>query len=107
MLFLFYLSRTMVTEVGGEGSSVRAFVVQSEECLSCERAMPEAAMEKPARRLRNLPCKWWRADSRTSKIGVAAAHLLGRQADKIYPRWSAAFGSLSRFSWLQFHPWRD
>jgi hypothetical protein len=31
----------MVTEVGGEGPSVLAFVVQSEGCLSCERAMPE------------------------------------------------------------------
>jgi len=41
ILIVSTMPRTMVTEVGGEGPSVLAFVVQSEGCLSCERAMPE------------------------------------------------------------------
>ena len=90
--------RTMVTEVAGEEPGVRVFVVESEERLTYERAMREAAMEKTRQALEKLAVRV--AAGRLKKaqnIGAAAARILGRNHGSRYYDWSLEQGIFRYF----------
>lgn len=90
--------RTMVTEVAGEESGVRVFVVQSEERLLYERTMREAAMEKTRQALDKLALRV--AAGRLKKaqnIGAAAARILNRNHGSRYYDWSLEQGIFRYF----------
>jgi transposase len=90
--------RTMVTEVAGEEPGVRVFVVESEERLTYERAMREAAMEKTRQALEKLAVRV--AAGRLKKaqnIGAAAARILSRNHGSRYYDWSLEQGIFRYF----------
>src|SRR5271169_341570 len=90
--------RTIVTEVAGEESAVRVFVVQSAERLAYERAMREAAMEKTRQALEKLALRV--AAGRLKKaqnIGAAAARILGRNHGSRYYDWNLEQGLFHYF----------
>jgi transposase len=90
--------RTMATEVAGEEPGVRVFVVQSEERLSYERAMREAAMEKTRQALEKLASRVAAGRlKKAQKIGEAAARILGRNHGSRYYGWSLEQGVLRYF----------
>jgi hypothetical protein len=90
--------RTMVTEVAGEKPGVRVFVVQSEERLSYERAMREAAMEKTRQALEKLALRVASGRlKKAQKIGEAAARILGRNHGSRYYGWSFEQGVFRYF----------
>jgi transposase len=90
--------RTMVTEVAGEEPGVRVFVVQSEERLSYERAMREAAMEKTRQALEKLALRVASGRlKKAQKIGEAAARILGRNHGSRYYGWSFEQGVFRYF----------
>jgi transposase len=90
--------RTMVTEVAGEEPGVRVFVVQSEERLSFERAMREAAMEKTRQALEKLALRVAAGRlKKAQKIGEAAARILGRNHGSRYYGWSFEQGVFRYF----------
>jgi transposase len=77
---------------------VRAFVVQSEERLSYERAMREAAMEKTRQALEKLALRVAAARlKKTQKIGEAAARILGRNHGSRSYGWSFEQGVFRYF----------
>jgi transposase len=90
--------RTMVTEVAGEEPGVRVFVVQSEERLSYERAMREAAMEKTRQALEKLSVRVAAGRlKKAQKIGEAAARILSRNHGSRYYGWSLEKGIFRYF----------
>src|SRR5215510_12968221 len=90
--------RTMVTEVAGEESGVRVFVVQSEERLAYERAMREAAMEKTRHALEKLSLRVAAGRlKKAQKIGEAAARILSRNHGSRYYGWSFENGIFRYF----------
>jgi hypothetical protein len=90
--------RTMVTEVAGEESGVRVFVVQSEERLAYERSMREAAMEKTRQALEKLSVRVAAGRlKKAQKIGEAAARILGRNHGNRYYGWSFEKGIFRYF----------
>jgi transposase len=90
--------RTMVTEVAGEEPGVRVFVVRSEERLSYERAMRQAAMEKTRQALEKLALRVAAGRlKKAQKIGEAAARILGRNHGSRYYGWSLEQGVFRYF----------
>jgi transposase len=90
--------RTMVMEVAGEEPGVRVFVVRSEERLSYERAMRQAAMEKTRQALEKLALRVASGRlKKAQKIGEAAARILGRNHGSRYYGWSLEQGVFRYF----------
>jgi transposase len=90
--------RTMVMEVAGEEPGVHVFVVRSEERLSYERAMRQAAMEKTRQALEKLALRVASGRlKKAQKIGEAAARILGRNHGSRYYGWSLEQGVFRYF----------
>jgi hypothetical protein len=95
---LFHLQVEMVFYDLTSKSGVRVFVVQSEERLSYERAMREAAMEKTRQALEKLSVRVAAGRlKKAQKIGEAAARILGRNHGSRYYAWSFEQGLFRYF----------